>query len=303
MKPLGEEIEAHQDNFEWARDHLYTTETHEIDGHTAGFKDLMQRPHYIEFMGSCPGCPETTILKLLTQITGESAQFTAAVGCSLVWGHYNLMRPFTLDSEGRGISAISSLFEDGTVFHWGSAIGRDNSRAGIKEFLAHHVDKITWNPAVQAAAKELVEQFDNTRTSFKAVDKLRIALGIKNFEKGARNDMIYAGSLTDAQITMTEAEGQELQQVLADKAPITEKSFMNYVKSNHLLMSKHASWYFAGDGAIFDIDFNGIDHIMGKGDNVNVIVFCNQVFSNTGGQLSKNSFIGQIAKNAYMGVD
>ena len=58
------------------------------------------------------------------------------------------MRPFTLDSEGRGISAISSLFEDGTVFHWGSAIGRDNSRAGIKEFLAHHVDKITWNPAV-----------------------------------------------------------------------------------------------------------------------------------------------------------
>ena len=74
---------------------------------------------------------------------------------------------------------------------------------------------------------------------------------------------------------MTETEGQELQQVLADKAPITEKSFMNYVKSNHLLMSKHASWYFAGDGAIFDIDFNGIDHIMGKGDNVNVIVFCN----------------------------
>ena len=73
MKPLSEEIEAHQDNFEWARDHLYTTETHEINGHTANFKDLMQRPHYMEFMGSCPGCPETTILKLLTQITGEAA--------------------------------------------------------------------------------------------------------------------------------------------------------------------------------------------------------------------------------------
>ena len=70
-----------------------------------------------------------------------------------------------------------------------------------------------------------------------------------------------------------------------------------------MILSKHSNWFFAGDGAVFDIDFNGVDHVLAKGDDTNIMVFCNQVFSNTGGQLSKNSFIGQIAKNAYNGVD
>lgn len=71
--------------------------------------------------------------------------------------------------------------------------------------------------------------------------------------------------------------------ITRNEAEISAESFKNYFKMNNLLFTAHSNWYFAGDGAMFDIDFNGIDHILAKGDDINVIVFCNQVFSNTGG--------------------
>lgn len=67
------------------------------------------------------------------------------------------------------------------------------------------------------------------------------------------------------------------------KVEINAKNFANYIKYNNLILTKQTTWFFAGDGAVFDIDYNGVDHVMAKGDNVKILVFCNQVFSNTGG--------------------
>jgi len=78
----------------------------------------MERNCRFEFAGSCPGCPESTMLKLLTSVV-DNLSVVSAVGCSLVWGHFTLIRPPTSDRFGRGLPSSSSLFEDGHVFNWG----------------------------------------------------------------------------------------------------------------------------------------------------------------------------------------
>lgn len=114
-------------------------------------KELMLRDPQIEYAGSCPGCPESAILKVLTQIFGESLSVQVAIGCSYVWAQYGLQRPFTKNIHGRGISTGASLFEDGSLFHWGSHLGRENIRAGILKFLQENVSKITWDEKVKTA--------------------------------------------------------------------------------------------------------------------------------------------------------
>lgn len=91
--------------------------------------------------------------------------------------------------------------------------------------------------------------------------------------------------------------------MLASKQDLDDQTFRSYFKLNNLIFSNNSTWFSAGDGAVYDIDFNGVDHVLASGANVKIIVFCNQVFGNTGGQLSKNSFIGQVAKNCYDGVE
>ncbi|KAH0575434.1 Pyruvate-flavodoxin oxidoreductase 1 [Spironucleus salmonicida] len=300
MSDVQEELKKQQ-QFEWARSNLYKN-TENVDGKKAPLKDLMTKNHYIEYAGSCPGCPESTMLKILTQISGEAMQVSVGVGCSLVWGQYSMMRPNTIDRHGRGISSISSLFEDGSVFHWGSVIGRNNVRSQIKQFLVDNIENITWDKNVQEITRGVLEHFDDPSQSYKHATELRKALKIDNFHIGDKNDMIFPGSLTDEQIKLSPKEEAELSQLLQKKVKLTESTFLTYVKLNNLLLSAHNNWFYAGDGAVFDIDFNGVDHILAKGDNVNLLVFCNQVFANTGGQLSKNSFLGQVTKNAYNGV-
>lgn len=156
----------------------------------------MLKNHYVEFMGSCPGCPESTTLKLLTQIIGDSLSVQPGVGCSLVWSQFTLFRPFTVDRHGRGVPASGSLFEDGSVFHWGSVIGRENQRSQIKNFLSKNVEKITWSQDTKEAVENLIEKFDDKKESWKQVDKLREVIGLKNFKMGEKNDDVFAGTLT-----------------------------------------------------------------------------------------------------------
>lgn len=149
----------------------------------------------------------------------------------------------------------------------------------------------------------MIEKFDDKKQCWKIVDKLRIHLGLKNFKIGEFNDNIYCGSLTEEQLKLTPTEQQELLKLQRGDVALTKENFTNYIKYHHLILTKHSQWFVAGDGAVFDIDFNGVDHVLAKGDNTNIMVFCNQVFSNTGGQLSKNSFLGQVTKNCYNGVE
>lgn len=294
----------HQKTYEWAHDNLYDTQGQSnINGMTCTLKELMLKNHYFEYAGSCPGCPESTMLKLLTQILGDSLSVQVGVGCSLVWSQFNLMRPNSLDRQGRGVCSSSSLFEDGSVFHWGSLLGRENQRRSILTFLNANVEKITWSEEVKAATKALIENFENRRECWKFVDALRQKLNLKIFKVGEKNDDIFCGSIEEEKLKMSKAEQDELLKLQRGDVQLNAQNFTNYIKFHNLILSKHSNWFYAGDGAMFDIDFNGVDHILAKGDDVNVLVFCNQVFANTGGQQSKNSFIGQVAKNIYNGVD
>ena len=107
------------------------------------------------------------------------------------------------------------------------------------------------------------------------VDKLRQALGLKNFKVGEKNDDVYCGSLTDEQIKLSQTEQDELLDLQRGKGELTKQNFTNYIKFHNLILSKNSTWFVAGDGAVFDIDFNGVDHVLSKGDDTNILVFCN----------------------------
>ena len=94
---------------------------------------------------------------------------------------------------------------------------------------------------------------------------------------------MYCGSLTEKQLTLNQEEQFELLKLQRGEVELNQNNFTNYVKFNNLVLSKNSTWFYAGDGAVYDIDSNGLDHIMAKGDNVKTIVLCNQVFANTGG--------------------
>ena len=231
---------------------------------TNTIKGAMLRKPLFEFSGACAGCGETPYVKLVSQLFGENVIVANATGCSSIYSGTFPTIPYTTNKEGRGPAWANSLFEDNAEFGFGMRLAVDQNRATLKSY----VEKVVSNEKTPADLKEALEgamaHFENSKTeeAVKAQDKAKEVL--------AKYADVECPDL---------AKVRELQDYFTDKSV----------------------WIIGGDGWANDIGYGGIDHVLAQDKDVNILVLDTEVYSNTGGQASKSTPTGAVAKFATGG--
>ena len=215
-----------------------------------------------EFSGACSGCGETPYVKLISQLFGDREIVANATGCSSIYSGSIPSTPYTTNAKGQGPAWANSLFEDFCEFGLGMALANKKMRARIEELLKGAIAADETPADFKAAAQEWLEGKDDADASKAAAGKLV--------------PMIEAGK----------AAGCPACAKLSELA--------------HYLV-KRSQWIIGGDGASYDIGYGGLDHVIASGEDVNILVLDTEVYSNTGGQSSKATPLGAIAKFAASG--
>ena len=220
----------------------------------------------IEFSGCCDGCGETPYVKALTQLFGERMVVANAAGCSSVWGGTWGMIPYCTNADGHGPAWGQSLFEDNAEYGFGMQRANLQRRAHYRATVAKALaDEAAVSPALRADLARWVECYD------------------KGENPGS--ELILA-------ITKT---------LDAEYKAATDKSHLAALKANVDMLVKISYWIVGGDGWAYDIGYGGLDHVVAMGNNVNILVLDTEIYSNTGGQRSKSTNLGAIAKFAAGG--
>ncbi|MBX9034480.1 pyruvate:ferredoxin (flavodoxin) oxidoreductase [Gordonibacter massiliensis (ex Traore et al. 2017)] len=230
----------------------------------ASVKGSQFKQPLLEFSGACAGCAETAYAKLVTQLFGDRMYITNATGCSSIWGGPAATSPYAVNKDGHGPAWSNSLFEDNAEHGLGMLLGHE----AVRTRLVGKLEAMAANDKTPADTKELIATYLDT------------------LEDGEANAQA-ARALVPALEAAAAAGCPEAPEVLEDKDYLGAKSF----------------WIFGGDGWAYDIGYGGLDHVLASGQNVNVFVFDTEVYSNTGGQASKASNIGQVAQFAAAGKD
>ena len=250
------------------------------------------RQPMLEFSGSCAGCAETSYARLITQLFGDRMYISNATGCSSIWGGPAATSPYTVNAEGKGPAWANSLFEDNAEHGLGLYLGQK----AIRNRLAAKTEAliaVDWaRPELKEAAQKWLDTMEDGQANQEAAKAYVAAL-----EAGLCTvDELLASDKAEIQAFGKElqAKGETLCQCEACKLVkeiLDEKEYLN----------KKSVWIFGGDGWAYDIGFGGVDHVLASGEDVNVFVFDTEVYSNTGGQASKASNIGQVAQFAAAG--
>ena len=217
----------------------------------------------LEFSGACAGCGETPYAKLVTQLFGDRMFIANATGCSSIWGASAPATPYTKNKKGYGPAWQNSLFEDNAEFGLGMALGQKAIRNRLIEYV-EGIQKDTDSADLKTACQNYLDTVTDSTSSRPATDAL-----IAELEKNTE----------DAKV------GELVKKTLVDKDGLAKKSM----------------WIFGGDGWAYDIGFGGLDHVIASGENVNILVFDTEVYSNTGGQASKATPVGSVAQFAAAG--
>ena len=217
----------------------------------------------LEFSGACAGCGETPYAKLVTQLFGDRMFIANATGCSSIWGASAPATPYTKNKKGYGPAWQNSLFEDNAEFGLGMALGQKAIRNRLIEYV-ENIEKDTDSADLKTACQNYLDTVTDSTASRAATDVL-----IAELEKNTE----------DAKV------GELVKKTLVDKDELAKKSM----------------WIFGGDGWAYDIGFGGLDHVIASGENVNILVFDTEVYSNTGGQASKATPVGSVAQFAAAG--
>ena len=218
----------------------------------------------LEFSGACAGCAETSYARLVTQLFGDRMFISNATGCSSIWGGPAATSPYTVNKEGRGPAWANSLFEDNAEHGYGMLQGH----TAVRQMVIEQTEQLLTAGAPEGAAAAAQAWLD------------------------ARDDSAASKDASAAYVVELEklAEGEGEAAVLAAK-----------ILANKDYLAKKSIWIFGGDGWAYDIGYGGLDHVLASGEDVNVFVFDTEVYSNTGGQASKASNIGQVAQFAAAG--
>lgn len=217
----------------------------------------------LEFSGACAGCGETPYAKLVTQLFGDRMFIANATGCSSIWGASAPATPYTKNKKGYGPAWQNSLFEDNAEFGLGMALGQKAIRNRLIEYV-EGIQNDTDSADLKTACQNYLDTVTDSTSSRPATDAL-----IAELEKNTE----------DAKV------GELVKKTLVDKDELAKKSM----------------WIFGGDGWAYDIGFGGLDHVIASGENVNILVFDTEVYSNTGGQASKATPVGSVAQFAAAG--
>jgi pyruvate-ferredoxin/flavodoxin oxidoreductase len=218
-----------------------------------------------EFSGACSGCGETPYIKLLTQLFGDRAIIANATGCSSIYGGNLPTTPYTTNREGRGPAWSNSLFEDNAEFGLGMRLALDHQNAYARDLVDRLREAIG-----ESLAKSLLSGDQSTDSAINTQRELVASLKTK----------------LEAQ---TKTNGAGIPNEARDLLSIADA------------LVKKSVWIVGGDGWAYDIGYGGLDHVMASGQNVNILVLDTEVYSNTGGQASKSTPMGAVAKFAAGG--
>ncbi len=261
MKPLEDQL-VEKDHWEFLA-HKTTPKAEIIDEAKHMNVQISQfaQPLF-EFSGACSGCGETPYIKLITQLFGDRMMIANATGCSSIYGGSAPATPYTTNHEGRGPAWGNSLFEDNAEYGFGMHMAGKVLRQRLQKMMAEGT-----NGKGEGLSDELKELFRQW---------------LESKEDGAKTK-----TLRDQMVPLLEAEKDHAlaAQVLELKQYITKAS----------------TWIIGGDGWAYDIGYGGLDHVLASGENVNVLVLDTEVYSNTGGQSSKSTPVGAVAKFAASG--
>lgn len=215
-----------------------------------------------EFSGACAGCGETAYVKLLTQLFGDRALIANATGCSSIYGGNLPTTPYTSRADGRGPAWSNSLFEDNAEFGMGMRLTADK----FKEYAVELLDKVVECGCVDAALS------DEIKANLKATEQAEI--------EAQRQRVAKLKEICEAC-----GHNNESDELISVADYLVPKSV----------------WVVGGDGWAYDIGYGGLDHVLASGKNINVLVLDTEVYSNTGGQMSKSTPLGAVAQFAAGG--
>ncbi len=232
-------------------------------------KGIQMKKPLFEFSGACAGCGETPYVKLVTLVCGEHMLTANATGCSSIYGGTFPTVPYCTNKDGRGPAWANSLFEDNAEYGMGFRLAVDNNRALLRQNVAALLELGTTADLTAALNKAVEICVDN--------ELGEEALAAQNAVK-----LLLPGGLAEAS---------------AEAAPVVRK----IIELQDYFIDK-AVWIFGGDGWAYDIGYGGLDHVVASGKNVNILVLDTEVYSNTGGQASKSTPIGAVAKFANAGM-
>lgn len=261
MKPLETQLDEAK-NWEYAM----TVEPKNPIGEGTVKGSQFQEP-LLEFSGACAGCGETPYAKLITQLFGDRMMVANATGCSSIWGGSAPSMPYCSNKKGFGPSWANSLFEDNAEFGYGMYLGVKQIRSGIADNCRKALEK-DLPENVKAALASWLDNIDDAEGSKKASELVKAALS----EYVAKNN--------------ADAETKAILAAILDKSEF---------------LVKKSQWILGGDGWAYDIGFGGLDHVLASNEDVNVLVFDTEVYSNTGGQSSKSTPTGAVAQFAASG--
>ena len=246
----------------------------------------------LEFSGSCAGCAETSYARLVTQLFGDHMYISNATGCSSIWGGPAATSPYCTNKEGHGPAWCNSLFEDNAEHGLGMFVGQNKIREDLAAETRRLVN-IEWaRPELKAAAQAWLDTMDDgtanaepTKAFVKALEE-----SITTVEELAANPKFaaHAAELKAKGALFCDCEACTIAADLLSK-----KEYL----------AKKSMWIFGGDGWAYDIGYGGLDHVIASKQDVNIFVFDTEVYSNTGGQASKASNIGQVCQFAAAGKE
>ena len=246
----------------------------------------------LEFSGSCAGCAETSYARLVTQLFGDHMYISNATGCSSIWGGPAATSPYCANKEGHGPAWCNSLFEDNAEHGLGMYIGQNKIRQDLAEETRRLVN-IEWaRPELKAAAQAWLDTMEDGEAN---------AEPAKAFVKALEESICTVEELAaNPQFAAHAAELKAKGALFCDCEACTIAADLLSKKE---YLAKKSMWIFGGDGWAYDIGYGGLDHVIASKQDVNIFVFDTEVYSNTGGQASKASNIGQVCQFAAAGKE
>jgi pyruvate-ferredoxin/flavodoxin oxidoreductase len=246
--------------------HKFSTELPVMDDvlPATSVKGSQFRQPLFEFSGACPGCGETPYIKVITQLFGDRMMIANATGCSSIYGGSAPSCPYTVNEDGYGPAWANSLFEDNTEYGFGMELGVTQRREKLADLIRDALNA--------KVSKELKEAFEGWLENMHDADKSR--------EYGHKIEELVEVEMIDNE------DAHALLHEILDR-------------SDYLV--KKSIWVFGGDGWAYDIGYGGLDHVIAMGHDINILVLDTEVYSNTGGQSSKATPTGAVAKFAAGG--
>ncbi len=261
MKPLNTQTEIQVPN------HVFSTKLPVLDDlmSLTSVKGSQFSQPLFEFSGACPGCGETPYVKVITQLFGDRMMIANATGCSSIYGGSAPSCPYTVNENGHGPAWANSLFEDNAEYGFGMELAVTQTRGKLADLIRQALDA--------GVSKELKDAFEGW---------------LENMNDAAKSKEFGAEIVELIEEAIDNPETEAMPQL----SDILDKS--DY-------LTKKSIWIFGGDGWAYDIGYGGLDHVLAMNHDVNILVMDTEVYSNTGGQASKATPTGAVAKFAASG--